>query len=337
MVFDEVKRLGRFDNDAQMAEGLGLTRAQISAWRTGKSDLGTLIKLKLLDALGVENLHSVLQCLYPVRHREDFIRLQARLVERVRQTVDAPNRGEAGTAVVELTVPLSWEDNALLAGLPEDVQAVFAPHMSATFLPAGPVTHRNQDQREVYFPITAVASMSLATGIGATEWAIVGRDGCIDWAAFPGESWLPRQTVVLSEGHAWRLSIEVFRAVLAQSTTVRQRYFQSLQSIAGQLAKTTFCNATHSGLQRLCCWLLHIADRAAAATPIRARPDLIAIQLGGTEHEIIDAITILRAEGAIQWENGAIQILERARVARQVCECAATHLGRHSRAEDNRV
>ena len=43
-LFDELKRRGRFNSDAQLADSLALTRSQISAWRNSKSYLGTLTK-----------------------------------------------------------------------------------------------------------------------------------------------------------------------------------------------------------------------------------------------------------------------------------------------------
>lgn len=62
-LFDELKVAGRFPSDAQLAASLGVSRSQISAWRKGKSDLGTLTKLRILDALGHDDLQSALASL----------------------------------------------------------------------------------------------------------------------------------------------------------------------------------------------------------------------------------------------------------------------------------
>ncbi|CAJ0809429.1 hypothetical protein LMG19083_04931 [Ralstonia psammae] len=328
LTFDEVKRRGRFNNDAQVAESLGVTRAQISAWRTGKSDLGTLIKLKLLDALGVENLHSVLHSLYPVRNREDHIRRQARLVDRVRHAGDQPARELANPANSEPAGALSWEDNVLLAGLPEDERAVFSPHISAIFLPLGAVAEGAESAHDIYFPTTAVVSLSLPAMAGIAEWAIVGREECVGSGVLPSDVLLPRQTVVLHEGHAFRLSGRVFQAALARSAILRQRYFRCLQSIAGQFSQAAFCNTAHSSLQRFCRWLL-VADRSVWTKPISAHPTVMANHLGMTVQEVTDAIALLHAEGAICWESGAIRLLERSLVALQACECSAMRFGRY--------
>jgi transcriptional regulator with XRE-family HTH domain len=62
-LFDELKVAGGFTSDAQLADQLGVTRAQISAWRNGKSDLGVMTKLRIFDALGYGDLHMALDSL----------------------------------------------------------------------------------------------------------------------------------------------------------------------------------------------------------------------------------------------------------------------------------
>lgn len=62
-LFDELKQVGQFSSDARLAEHLGVTRAQISAWRNGKSDLGTIVKLRILNELGRDDLQSALASL----------------------------------------------------------------------------------------------------------------------------------------------------------------------------------------------------------------------------------------------------------------------------------
>lgn len=84
-LYDEVKQLGHFASDAQLADSLGLTRAQISAWRTGKSELGTLAKLRILDALGQDTLRSAVLSLLPQHNRASLEEQHLALVERVSQ------------------------------------------------------------------------------------------------------------------------------------------------------------------------------------------------------------------------------------------------------------
>jgi transcriptional regulator with XRE-family HTH domain len=115
-LYDEVKLLGDFGSDAQVAESLGLTRAQISAWRTGKSELGTLAKLRILDALGQDTLRSAVLSLLPHRNRALLEEQHLALVARV-------SRGRLAllesSADAKVNTPYA---NGLLAALPAEDQ-----------------------------------------------------------------------------------------------------------------------------------------------------------------------------------------------------------------------
>ncbi len=85
-VFEEIKTRGAFVSDAEFASHLGVSRAQISAWRRDKTDLGTLTKLRLLDALGGESLHTAVSSLLMDVDPEGGPSQQAELVARVRRS-----------------------------------------------------------------------------------------------------------------------------------------------------------------------------------------------------------------------------------------------------------
>ncbi|MDR5826066.1 helix-turn-helix domain-containing protein [Caballeronia sp. LZ043] len=70
-LFDELKAVHGFRSDAQVAESLGVTRSQISAWRNGKSELGTVTKLQILHALGRDDLQSALESLLADENRSE--------------------------------------------------------------------------------------------------------------------------------------------------------------------------------------------------------------------------------------------------------------------------
>lgn len=135
-LFDDVKAKGQFGSDAQLADSLGLTRAQISAWRTGKSDLGTLTKLKLLDVLGHTDLRAAILSLMPEKNREQSIAQHLALAERVAR----------GTMLHQQTEPEAFPDpvqqNQLLAALPAEERERLTPHLSPVTLPLAAVDAR---------------------------------------------------------------------------------------------------------------------------------------------------------------------------------------------------
>jgi transcriptional regulator with XRE-family HTH domain len=88
-LFDELKTKGQFKSDAQLAEHLGVTRSHVSAWRNGKSDLGTITKLRVLDALGNDSLRSAVLSLLSDTHPDDGADKQLKLVSRLESSVSA--------------------------------------------------------------------------------------------------------------------------------------------------------------------------------------------------------------------------------------------------------
>jgi transcriptional regulator with XRE-family HTH domain len=83
-MFDELKTRGDYVSDAEFAGNLGVSRAQISAWRRGKTDLGTMTKLRLLDALGGESLHTAVSSMLSDSDPEFGESQQKALLARVR-------------------------------------------------------------------------------------------------------------------------------------------------------------------------------------------------------------------------------------------------------------
>ncbi|WP_175891601.1 Crp/Fnr family transcriptional regulator [Burkholderia cepacia] len=315
-LFDEVKRRGCFDSDAQLAEYLGLTRAQISAWRTGKSALGTLVRLKLLDALGYDSLRSVLHALYPVQERDKFANLQARLVERVGKTVRSRARAMRDRVAAHLRDDIPWSANFILAALPDEERAWLAPHLSCVQLPLG----RNwldgfDDGDAVYFPITAVISVALLTEGGRpAEMAVVGRDGLIGRSLWPRVAMVPARMVVQHEGKAVWLATSVVQEALTHGKVLRSLILNYMQRILTQFTDTIQC-ADPSPLQCLCRWLLLSVDGAGPASTLPSRPNWLASQLGLPVENVRDALATLAKCGAIiVCESATIQVRDRAKL-----------------------
>jgi transcriptional regulator with XRE-family HTH domain len=84
-MFDELKTRGDYVSDAEFAAHLGVSRAQISAWRCGKTNLGTITKLRLLDALGGESLSTAVSSMLSDSDPEFGPSQQKALLARVRR------------------------------------------------------------------------------------------------------------------------------------------------------------------------------------------------------------------------------------------------------------
>lgn len=316
-LFDELKRRGRYDSDAQLAEALMLTRAQISAWRTGKSDLGTLTKIKILDALGHDTLRSAVANLLPEKNRAEHIRQQERLIARANQPEpDASNATPDGAPAVPVGM------NRLLAALPLDERDRIEPHLSVVNMPLGEVVYESGDHlSHVYLPTTAIISMLYVMENGASaEIAVVGNDGLLGVALFMGGETMPNRAIVQSAGKAFRLSGEIVKAEFARGGALQRLFLRYTQALITQMAQTAVCNRHHSISQQFCRWLLLSLDRLES-NDVRMTQELIANMLGVRRAGVTETAKKLQDEGVIRYTRGLIEVLNRRALEAQVCEC----------------
>lgn len=315
-LYDDVKLLGEFGSDAQVAESLGLTRAQISAWRTGKSELGTLAKLRILDALGQDTLRSAVLSLLPHQNRALLEEQHLALVARV-------SRGRlaalASSADAKENAPFA---NGLLAALPAEDQARIVPHLTSMALQPGTVVYEPGDRLEhIFLPATAVFSMLQVSDAGVTtEIAVIGRDGLLGLAAFLGGEPVPSRAVVQTGGLTYCLDVDFARNELARGGQLQDLVLRFSQALITQMAQTAICNRHHPVFQQFCRWLLLSLDRLDSnALPVT--DDLIAQLLGVRPATVSEVAERLQSMGAIRYDGRRVEVLDRHSIEAQACGC----------------
>ncbi|MFT4511107.1 Crp/Fnr family transcriptional regulator [Caballeronia sp. 15711] len=316
-LFDELKRSGHFGSDAQLANSLGLTRSQISAWRKNKSDLGTLAKIKILDALGHDTLHSAVLSLFPEKNHEELIKRHEQLIARVNrsgQTRDDAFSNQREDALSQM--------NYLLAALPPDERERVAPHLSPVSMKLGQVVYEPGDHlSHVYLPTTAIISMLYVMENGASaEIAVVGRDGLLGVALFMGGETMPNRAIVQSAGQAFRLSGEIVKREFARGGAIQRLFLRYTQALITQMAQTAVCNRHHSIAQQFCRWLLLSLDRLET-NEVRMTQELIANMLGVRRAGVTETAKKLQDDGVIRYSRGLIEVMDRRVLEEQVCEC----------------
>jgi CRP-like cAMP-binding protein len=317
-LYDEVKRLGEFGSDAQLAESLGLTRAQISAWRTGKSDLGALAKLKILDVLGHDSLRSAVLSLLPERNRDELERLHIKLTERVSRGMQA----QVCTMVMPNDGPLARDENRLLARLHAEERARFMPHLTPVSIPLGKVLYEPGDRlTHLYLPTTAIiATLHVTDSGGLAEAAVIGRDGVLGVPLFTGRDTATNRAVVQSAGEAFQLSAQVAIEEFVHAGYVQRIFLRYTQALITQMSQTAVCNRHHSITQKFCRWLLLSLDRLQN-TELHVAQELTANMLGVRRTKVAEVAKQLENTGAIRYHGGRIQVLDRAGLEVHVCDC----------------
>jgi CRP-like cAMP-binding protein len=224
-----------------------------------------------------------------------------------------------------MPTPNSPKQNHLLAALPATELEPLLPHLEPVYMPLGEVLYESGGRlRHVYFPATSIVSLLYVFADGASaEIAVVGNEGVLGISLFMGGETTPSQAVVQSAGHGYRMDAQLlkheFHRPKAALHLLLLRYTQALIT---QMAQTAVCNRHHSVEQQLCRWLLLSLDRLSS-NELTMTQELIANMLGVRREGVTEAAGNLQRAGLIRYARGHIEVLDRPRLEREVCECYA--------------
>jgi CRP-like cAMP-binding protein len=177
----------------------------------------------------------------------------------------------------------------------------------------------------VYFPETCVAStIALMSDGSAVETATVGDEGMVGMAVFHGTDRTASQAFCQVPGDAIQLSVDDFRDALGRSPKFSEMlhlYAQALFTLVGQ---SSACNRLHMMRQRCARWLLHTHDRVGASRGVDEFPltqQFLSQMLGVRRASVSEAMSMLQESGAVSYEMGSIEIVDRPRLEAHACEC----------------
>ncbi|WP_341318538.1 Crp/Fnr family transcriptional regulator [Paraburkholderia sp. IMGN_8] len=214
--------------------------------------------------------------------------------------------------------------NHLLAVLPEAEWARLSPHLVLVDMPLGQAVYESGDRLDhIYFPTTSIVSLLYVMEDGASaEIAIVGKEGLIGIALFMGGETTPNRAVVQSAGQAYRLDARVLKEEFLRAGPVQRLLLRYTQALITQMAQTAVCNRHHSIDQQLCRWLLLSLD-CLGSNELKMTQELIANMLGVRRAGVSEAALKLQDAGLIRYSHGHIEVLDRPKLEKRVCECYA--------------
>lgn len=212
--------------------------------------------------------------------------------------------------------------NALLAALPPEHWARWAPQLEAVTLPLGEVlAESGWRMNHVYFPTTALVSLLCVMKDGASaEIAVVGCDGLVGISLFMGGESTTSRAVVQSAGGGFRLGSAFLIREFNAGGPVPHLLLRYTQALITQMAQTAVCNRHHSLDQQLCRWLLLSLDRLPS-NELAMTQELIANMLGVRREGVTEAAGKLQAAGLVRYRRGHITVLDRHGLEERSCEC----------------
>lgn len=216
--------------------------------------------------------------------------------------------------------------NFLLSTLPAEAREQMLPHLEPVELKSNEVLYQSEDYiSHAYFPVDAVVSTLAIMMDGATtEVAMIGREGLVGIAAVFGGTRAQHWKRVQVEGMALRIKTEELIRLFYRHGAVQRVLLASYRSMITQISQRAVCNARHSVMQRLCCWLLMIHDRVGS-DDLAMTQEIIASRLGARRAGITVAAGMLQNMRAISYSRGRIHIGCREALEKTACECYRVH------------
>jgi len=212
--------------------------------------------------------------------------------------------------------------NLLLDSLPSADYARLSPHLESIDVAQGCVlTNSDQWISHVYFPTSALVALLVHMEDGAVvETGLVGAEGVVHLPVFWGEEMSPQSAVVLQEGHALRMRVNLFRREV-QHTAGLQKSLMDYSSFAFKCAVHRIaCNRLHSLKQRVASWLLglcYLSEREK----FYATHELVAELLGIRRAGVTEVVNGFKQDGALRSWRGQIEITDLRKLEENACEC----------------
>jgi len=173
----------------------------------------------------------------------------------------------------------------------------------------------------IYFPLDYVVSGLAIMEDGTTmEAAMVGREGLVGLSSILGSGRAGQWVWVTIGGTAMQLDSKVLDRLFIQHQTPLKSLLRYYRSLITQLSQRCVCNARHTIMERLCCWLLMIHDRVGTAN-LNLTQEMIASRVGARRAGITVAAGTLQEMGAIEYRRGRLHIVDREMLEQVVCEC----------------
>ncbi|HEY8250281.1 MAG TPA: Crp/Fnr family transcriptional regulator [Burkholderiales bacterium] len=215
--------------------------------------------------------------------------------------------------------------NSILAALPERYYDRLSKHLEPVELPLGSTLYEAGSRvRRLYFPTHGIVSLLQVMADGASaEIAVVGNDGVVGIAMFMGGETTPSRAVVQSVARAYSMTADVLKDEFARGGMLQFLLLRYTQALITQMSQTAVCNRHHSVEQQLCRWLLMSIDRIGKNEDLVMTHELIANMLGVRRGGVTVAASKLQDEGLIRYSRGRIEVIDRPKLEKRVCECYA--------------
>jgi len=174
---------------------------------------------------------------------------------------------------------------------------------------------------DLFFPLDSIVSSLAIMEDGTTiEISMVGNEGVLGLSALLGGGAARHWTRMCIGGSLARVNKGALDQLFVSNGTALKYIMRSYGSLITQISQRAVCNARHTVLERLACWLLMVHDRAGGEN-LKLTQEAIASRLGARRAGVTVAAGTLQSIGAIEYRRGQLHIKDREGLEQAVCEC----------------
>ncbi len=223
------------------------------------------------------------------------------------------------------SLPLPIEDaarNRIIAALPEMECQLILKHVTPVRLQFNQVIYEAGEKIEhMYFPLDSVISALTILQDGATvETYMTGKEGLVGLlGAMDGSESLFWLSVAVP-GMALKVSTRVLTEGFRRNDEIQGALMRWTHSLLKQISQRAVCNARHTLIDRLSCWLLMMHDRAGV-DDLPLTQEVMAGKLGARRAGVSLAANFLQRVGGIEYQHGRMHVRDRQPIERMACEC----------------
>ena len=212
--------------------------------------------------------------------------------------------------------------NHILTQLSNRERAVLLAEAEYAILPAGHTLARAGDAvSAAYFPergvIACISEMTTGHQVGV---ACVGAEGMIGLSRVVGVPRHPYRVVALLESEGHHLPADTIQRAFDEFAGFRARVLADVGRRLVDVSSLVACSRVHSHRQRLARWILTISDKTRDRS-ISVTHEVLAQLVGGPRAAVTVALKKFGARGAITHVRGNVQIVSRALLTAEACEC----------------
>jgi CRP-like cAMP-binding protein len=212
--------------------------------------------------------------------------------------------------------------NKLLAALPLSQYQRLAPHFKRVDLSLGQVLYEVGDTvHRVYFLTSGLLSLILTDNTGHhVEVGLAACEGVAGSSAILTGEPSPFLTLVQGAGAALVIPIEVVREEFQRGGALQTALLRYNEAMLMQASQSALCNVRHTIEERMCRWLLTVADRRGT-DEFDITHEFMATMLGVRRSGVTVIAGSLKAAGVLDYTRGSITLLDRPGLEKISCEC----------------